>query len=247
MAAGFSLEFIVNMVRNGVWTLQEAVQYSGGRYSARIILQAVQSGAFMGTEAAASTAVATTTGGAVVVGGAAVTGTTVAMIGIGLLIAILAVLGVSSYLGERAAETPVEFGAEKKTEIESMLVRPPEEREVLRKIEEPVVVRGVETEPYAIWLVGDRGEVIVGRKSVIEEQPSCSLVGWGLDPKKVKTFNPKFVKIGADYRTADEALKAYQEAFIAGSTRHLPLAMGTVGRFRFDGQEHRIDNALRFL
>jgi hypothetical protein len=167
-------------------------------------------------------------------------------VGVTAVLGILAYL-LSGYLGARAADRPVEYG-DQGANIQRMLNIPEGQRDGLRKVDQPESIEPVSNrEGYAIWLVGAGKEVIVGRKSVIEEQPSSSLIGWGLDPILVKRRNPGFQQIGPFYRTAEEARIAYQRNLQPGSIRRLPLARGMVARFDFDGQEHAINNALRFL
>jgi hypothetical protein len=102
-------------------------------------------------------------------------------------------------------------------------------------------------DPYAVFVVGVYNEVIVGRRSAIEAARQSSLTGWGLSNQTVKQSGAKFTMIRGPFRTAAEARQAYQANLIPNSTRVKPLALGTVARFRFDGKEHGIDNALDFL
>jgi hypothetical protein len=105
------------------------------------------------------------------------------------------------------------------------------------------------TDKYYIWIVGGHNEIIVGRRSVIEDAESRSLSGWGLEPTKVKDLKPPpaWAAHAGPFETAAEAKAAYEEMLIPGTTRDLPLAMGLVSKFKFDGgKERHMENALRF-
>ncbi len=103
-------------------------------------------------------------------------------------------------------------------------------------------------ETYGVYVGGGYDEVIVGRMSDILDTPTPQLVGWGLDnTKKVKDTGATFRMVLGPFNTADEARRAYEDSKIAGTERDLPLARGTVARFRFDGKDHMIDNATRVL
>jgi hypothetical protein len=101
--------------------------------------------------------------------------------------------------------------------------------------------------PYGVFVGGGYNEVIVGQLPVILETPSSSLVGWGTDAKKVKDTGAKFTMVLGPFQTMEEARRAYEENKIPGSERIKPFASGTSARFKFDGAEHDIDNALRLL
>ncbi|MFO0967663.1 MAG: hypothetical protein U0793_19045 [Gemmataceae bacterium] len=243
--AGFSLEFALNMIRNGTWTLEEAWQYAGGRWSEAFLRQQLQAGAYLGAagEAGAGAAAPVVAGGAT-----GLSAGTIATIAGGLLVAAVATAGIAYLAGSLSGDKETAWGAEKKGDIRAMLSMPSEERETLRKVEDPVSVRPAEPrEGYAIWLVGDRKEVIVGRKSEVEEQPSRGLIGWGLAATKVKDTRVAWEKVGEFHDTPEKARAAYDKALQPGTRRILPLAAGTVARFNFDDQPHHIDNATRFL
>src|SRR5262249_39689813 len=159
-----------------------------------------QDGSYLAAEelAAAGSAGAAGGGGAGGLGAGAAGGLgagSIAAICGGLLIAAAATYGIACYAGSRSGGHPVGLRAEKTADIRALLATPEGEREILRKVEEPASVRPASREAHAIWLVGDRKEVIVGRKSEIEEQLCRSLIGWGLGTTKVKDSGVSWQKV----------------------------------------------------
>jgi hypothetical protein len=144
----------------------------------------------------------------------------------------------------------VAYGA-KGDAIKQMRGVPEEQRQLprdeggLRNTAPPRATPAVPAEDYFIFTGGRYNEVLVGQKSVIEAAPCRSLVGWGLDSKTVKEAGTVLTVRRGPFRTADQARAAY-EAELDGSPRIKPLACGTCCKFKFDGQNHDMDNALRF-
>ncbi len=102
------------------------------------------------------------------------------------------------------------------------------------------------SEPYGVFVGGPYNEVLVGQKTVIENLPSSSLIGWGRDPSKsVKETGATLLRVLGPFDTLDGAVAAYRANMVPDSERIKPFASGTCARFTFDGQEHDIDNALR--
>lgn len=228
---------VAQMIRSGTWTVEEAARNICMSPKGIVMRLGLTPGA--GTGAGLGGAGAGTFLGLPTVAGVATA------VGIGLVGAAVLIIGAGLYY-HYTADKPVDFG-DRKADIERMTRLPEEERESLRRVEEPVAVEARSTEKYHVWVMGGYKEVIVGRKTVIEEQPSNTLKLWGLEPIKVKDRNPEWRSVLGPFDTAEEARRAYEENVIAGSLRHLPLSAGTVMRFRFDNQEHHVDNALRFL
>jgi hypothetical protein len=155
----------------------------------------------------------------------------------GLILAMI-VLGAAYYYYNHDLRPPVEYGP-------AALDRPSEPA-----LKPAVTVEPARpSEPYAIWLVvvGDHKEVMVGRKSVIEEQPSTSVIGWGISSKKVKDHDPTWQKVSIDFYTTADAQAAYDAAIVPGSLRTLTLVSGTVVRLTFADGEYKCDNVTRFL
>jgi hypothetical protein len=101
-------------------------------------------------------------------------------------------------------------------------------------------------EKYGVYLAGN--DIISGQLGVILEMPSSSLIGWGLDnSKKVKDMGRPFELKAGPFDTAAEAGAAYEDSKVAGSEHGRPLGLGPVATFKFDGKEHSVDNATRFL
>jgi hypothetical protein len=99
---------------------------------------------------------------------------------------------------------------------------------------------------YGIFLAGN--DVICGQLSVIMAAPSGSLDKWGTDySKTVKDTGVAFKRMLGPFNTAAETQEAYLANMIPGSKHPRPLGLGTVARFKFDGQEHYIANATMFL
>ena len=116
-----------------------------------------------------------------------------------------------------------------------------------RNVQSPVRT-GVTSEKYGVYVGGGYNEVIVGQLSVIMSAPASTLVGWGTDrTKTVRDTGASFRMVLGPFDTAAQARQAYQDNIVAGSQRVKPAARGTVARFKFDGQEHDIDNAMRLL
>jgi hypothetical protein len=106
--------------------------------------------------------------------------------------------------------------------------------------------KGGLNELYYLFLVGKQEEVIVARKSVLLNKRCRDLSKWGLGSTLVKDVpGMKIVPKSQGFPTAEMAKRYYLSQKI--SERTLPLAAGKVAKFKFDGQEHPINNALGLL
>jgi hypothetical protein len=106
--------------------------------------------------------------------------------------------------------------------------------------------KGGLNEPYYLFLVGKQEEVIVARKSVLLNKRCSALSKWGLSSTLVKDVpGMKIVPKSQGFPTAEMAKRYYLSQKI--SERTLPLAAGKVAKFKFDGQEHPVNNALSLL
>ncbi len=98
------------------------------------------------------------------------------------------------------------------------------------------------TEGYSVLTAGNY--VFVEQKSVLENTPTCSLSGWGLDcSKRVKDVATVIQRLGP-FPTASQARTAYCGAMVQGSAHYIAIAFGTKAKFTFDpNTEYWIDNA----
>jgi hypothetical protein len=96
------------------------------------------------------------------------------------------------------------------------------------------------SEPYGVFLAND--EVLVGRRTDLENTATCNLRGWGLDCNRKVKDAVSLSQVLGPFPTSEAARQAFCAALVPGSWRVVPLGAGSKARFSFAGQELWVNN-----